>query len=455
MTYGAKGVASIVKILRRGRNGTPGSPRGVCVIFAALLALVVSACTDTHSATPTLSTTPPVSAATAVSPKARLGVDQRIPLRAWWNLTKVTRTGDEAFQAQLSPADAAVGNAPRYVQLTGLGFPYVGSHDGRRYTGPGVDQHWDYDNNEYQVSFRFTGERLGLSVLSTGGRWRVLVDGAVVGGGAPRSAGSASAYHVLDVDFSGAGGARSRTITVQLSGGAWLSGIGTDQASDSLSPPAGVGSPHPSVYWLGDSYVVGAGARYPGFDDLVHVASRYAGLSNVTVDALGGTGYARANAAAKFPDYLDRARLNLHAGRATPDLIVVGGSINDDIYTEEHVRSAAAALFAYLARAEPKAKVLVVPFTDAYPVPGPVQHAIDGVLAAAHAAPNVAGVLDLPAQVLAHRGNRSVGRFSSTLASTTIPYHPSPAAHQLYGRLIGQFIAGIVHRQRSANAKAG
>jgi len=191
---------------------------------------------------------------------------------------------------------------------------------------------------------------------------------------------------------------------------------------------------------------MGSGARDQGFDDFVHIASQQAGVSNVTVDALGGTGYRKSNTAAKFPNYLARARLNLRAGRATPDLIVVGGSINDDVYSEASVRSAAAALFAYLARAVPKAKVAVVPFTDAYPVPSPVRHAIDGVLAAARAAPNVIGVLDLPAQVLAQTGNQPVARVSAMLSSTTVEYHPSPAAQKLYGKMIGEFLERIFHQ---------
>jgi hypothetical protein len=385
--------------------------------------------------------------ATLPSPPA-LGVDKPISLPAWWSVADVTSSGDQVFQARLTPANSAAGSQPRYVQMTGIGFPYVGPQGGHTYAGPAVDHRWTLQTNEYEVSLRFTGTRLGLSVLSTGGTWQARVDGVVVGGAAPRSTGSAYAYHVLDLDFSGAGGAQSRTVTVELTGGAWLSGIGTDAASDVISaPPRSAG---PSVYWLGDSYVAGAGARYPGFDDLVHVASAQAGLSNVTVDALGGTGYRKTNPGAKFPDYLVRARRNLRAGRATPDLIVVGGSINDDVYSAQHVRSSAAELFAYLARAVPKAKVVVVPFTDAYPVPDPVQHAIEGVIQAARAAPNVAGILDLPAQVLAQRDNVPVARLSSRLYSTTVKFHPSTAGHKLYGEIIGRYIADILRQHRNS-----
>lgn len=414
----------------------------VALLLATLTALVASGCGDAQ-------VTPLEAPAVHTSPPTKVGVDLHEPLAAWWNVAKVSRAGDEVFKAQLNPANGATGAGPRYVQMTGLGYPYVGSTGGHRYAGPEPDHQWNFQNNEYEVSLKFTGTRLGLLVLSTGGKWRARVDGVAVGGSAPRSAGSSSAYHVLDLDFARAGPAHSRTITFQLSGGAWLSGIGTDAGSDVVSAPAPARSASPSVYWLGDSYVAGAGARRPGFDDLVHVASQRTGLTNVTVDALGGTGYLKTNASAKFPNYLARAKKNLRPGRATPDIIVVGGSINDGIYSTQQVRLAASALFAYLARAEPKAKVVVVPFTDAYPVPDPVQHAIDGVVAAARSAPNVVGVLDLPARVLAQRGNTPMARLSSTLYSTIVKLHPSPAGHMLYGQMIGRFIAKILRQERS------
>lgn len=427
--------AKIVHILLRGRKLLAASPVGV----VALVALAASGCGQTHRAVAASAPPPPVR-------PPKVGLDQHIPFRAAWNVSKVSRAGDEVFQARLVPANGSTGGVPGEMQMTGLGFPFVGLHDGHLLTGPGVDHRWDYQQNEYETSFRFTGTRLGLSVFSTGGKWRALVDGVQVGGSAPRSAGGSLAYHVLDLDFSGGSSARARTITFEMSGGVWLAGIETDSASDRISLPARSSSNTPSVYWLGDSYVVGSGAQYPGFDDLVHVASRRAGLSNVTVDALGGTGYVKRNEIVEFPNYLQRARLNLRPGRASPDLIVVGGSINDDVYSVEQVRSAAAALYAYLARALPKAKVVVVPFTDDYPVPSSVEHAIDGVLAAARAAPNVIGVLNLPAQVQAERSSVPVARLSSELASKAVPYHPSPAAHELYGQIIGRFIAAVVRQ---------
>jgi lysophospholipase L1-like esterase len=201
--------------------------------------------------------------------------------------------------------------------------------------------------------------------------------------------------------------------------------------------------------------LAGGGATYPGFDDLAHLASVRAGVLDVTTDALGGTGYVAVNPATHFPTYLTRARLDLNARRAQPQLIVIGGSINDASVGEARVRSAARALYQYLARALPKAAVVVVPFTPGYPVPRGVAAANRGILSAARSAPNVVGALDLPAEVLALGGTAGAQRRSGSLVSSVVNYHPSEAGHQLYGRLIGNFLATCIRRLRLAGASRG
>src|SRR5947209_16285603 len=119
----------------------------------------------------------PVASPATLPPPPKVGVDMSIPLRAWWSIARVQRDGHGVFQARLSPANSAAQGQSRYVQMTGLGFPYVGSDGGHRYAGPGVDRRWESQDNEYEVSFRFTGRQLGLLVLSTGGEWRARVDG--------------------------------------------------------------------------------------------------------------------------------------------------------------------------------------------------------------------------------------------------------------------------------------
>jgi hypothetical protein len=211
----------------------------------------------------------------------------------------------------------------------------------------------------------------------------------------------------------------------------------------------------PSTYWLGDSYVAGGGSTHPGFDDLAHLASGYAGLTDVTVDALGGTGYLRTNEAAHFPPYLTRARLNLGGRRARPRLIVVGGSINDAVYGAAQVEHAAAGLYRYLNRAVPGARVIVVPFASGFPVPQAQAAANRGIMAAARAAPNVVGVLDLPARVLALAGAAGAERRSGALESRVVQYHPSELGHRLYGRIIGTFLAECLRTLNRRGASRG
>jgi lysophospholipase L1-like esterase len=370
-----------------------------------------------------------------------VGTDLGLAETARWQSPVLSNDANGDFLAQLAPVRAPKNTQrlrPVALRLSGIGYPGRGTAAGRPYVGPGVDTRFTQQNGQYDVSVGFSGVRLSLLVWSTGGDWRARVDGKYLT--SPVSAGSAFAFHTLDLDFSKAGGARARVIEFELAGGAWLAGLDVGRQGDRVWLPArpGAGSAH--VYWLGDSYVAGGGAAVPGFDDLTHVASARAGLSDVTVDALGGTGYVKANASAGFPNYLARAEMNLRSDKARPDLIVVGGSINDAGFSLQQVRDAASALYAYLARALPRARVIVVTFTSEYPVPPPIETANTGVLDAARAAPNVLGALDLPAQVLALRGNQGAASLNAELTSTTTMYHPSPAGHELYGQLIGAFI---------------
>lgn len=376
-------------------------------------------------------------------PAPRVGTDLGLAEAARWKSPVVSGDGHGGFLARFHPAGSArseQGLAHVAVRLRGIGYPGGGTGAGRSYIGPGVDKRWTQQHGQYVVSVSYSGSRISLLVWSTGGDWRVKVDGRYVGT-APRSAGSGYALHTLDLDFSKAGGARQRNIEFELAGGAWLAGLQVGRRADRLSLPPRPRPVSPHVYWLGDSYVAGGGAAFPGFDDLTHVASARAGLTDVTVDALGGTGYVSANGSAGFPNYLVRARVNLRSHRARPDVIVIGGSINDAGSSRQTVRAAASALYDYLARALPRARVVVVPFTSEYPVPPTIATANAGVLAAARAAPNVVGALDLPARILALRGNDGALRLSGAIQSTTTKYHPSAVGHELYGQLIGDFIA--------------
>ncbi len=189
-----------------------------------------------------------------------------------------------------------------------------------------------------------------------------------------------------------------------------------------VSLPNAPNPPPPSTYWLGDSYVAGGASTYPGFDDLAHVASTRAGLTDVTVDALGA------------PDTCDQRSGPFpgipHAGTPQPRRSPGPTAADRRRRLDQRCRvrrdagqRAAAALYGYLRRAVPQARVVVVTFASATPRPEPKLQPIRESWAAARAAPNVVGVLDLPARIgcarRRRRGRAPIGRAGE-------PGHPGP-----------------------------
>jgi lysophospholipase L1-like esterase len=348
-------------------------------------------------------------------------------LHSWGDpVVSGARQGYVATFRSAGSGAASSSSRPLKARLAGIGYPTTGKAGATTYVGPGVAAPWtSIAHGQYTVSVAHQGRWLGLRIWSRGGQWRAKVDGRYVDP-KPRSVGSGSAMHTIGLDFSHAQPSRRHVVTFELSGGAWLAGViaGTDDKVTLPAQPRG-----PSVYWLGDSYFAGGGSRYPGFSDFVHSASARLGLQDVTVDALGGTGYVQENAPAKFPDYLTRARKSLGKGRAQPDLIVVGGSINDIAQDVHRVGAAARQLYAYLATAVPSAKVFVVVFTPHFPVPANFAALNRAVLHAAATSQNVAGAFDLPTRV-----PRSANGLQGANG------HPTQAGHNTYGRLIADFI---------------
>ena len=391
-------------------------------------------------------TSAPTSSATAV-----VRVDPHFRESSTWTSPVITRTSSGGFVARLSPQGAnqqpSAARQAIEVALGGIGWPLRGTALGQSYVGPGPLSRWTNRNESYSVSLTTNARHVSLVVWSLGGRWQAMVNQRPLS--APQTTGAINHHHTLDVTFSSVA---RRTVTFVLSQGAFLTGVGLGGGSSSASAPSATGTP---TYWLGDSFVAGAGAAHPGFDDLVHVASRTAGLSDVTVDALGDTGYLQTNAAARYPNYLTRASDNIRRGLAQPKLIIVGGSINDQAFGEAPTEHAAAALYAYLARAAPQAAVVVVPFTSGYPVPPAVAAANRGIVTAARSAPNVVGTIDIPAEVVRLGGKVPSEVRSGALVSSAVKYHPSQIAHQLYGRLIGGYLAQCLKTLASAGVHRG
>jgi lysophospholipase L1-like esterase len=395
--------------------------KAVCAVrrssLAALLALLLPGCAADLTGTGSASAPKPAEHARISVTPASPGDTHAYPVAA-------ARRDGRGYLLGFGGAEHRV-----QVRALGLGYPFEGTDPGgRRYIGPGADTPWTTERHgRYTLSFRTAARHFALRVWSRGGRFRVKADGRYVDT-RTRSAGSDYASHVLDVAFDDA---KRRTVQVELADGAWVEELLLPDDADVTPGPAPRG---PSIYWLGDSFTAGVGAVRPGFDDLAHQASARLGLGEVTVDGLGGTGYLRANTAARFPRYgqrLDALR------RAKPDIVVVGGSINDAPYPPAKVGQAAAQLFASLRRAAPQAKVIVVQFTPSYPQPAGFARINAAVLAAARKAPNVAGAYDLPHDKAVRDGTDVV----SGLRLQRGDGHPTGAGHRVYGQLIAQFVS--------------
>ena len=378
----------------------------------AVTLLVLLGCGDDKKAPPRV---PP-------SDDANSGVDTRAP-RSFlaYSKPKVRKDPRDGHVASLRGKNGAIAK----LRVRSLGYPGYGTTGGQKWFGPGVTLPWgSIAQGTYTASIGFSGKDLSLVVWSRGGSWQARV-GRRTYPSEPAPVGSGYAYHSLSLHFRGA---KRRVVEFTLSHGAWVSALRTGRHDKTWLPPA---RHIPSVYWLGDSFSTGAGARHPGFTDLVQDAARRLRTENVTVDALGGTGYVKSNGAAKFPNFLTRARASLGSRKVRPDVVVVAGSINDTGYGSQQTRQAAAQLFAAVRKGAPRAKVVVVPLTGSYPVSPALSRAIDGVRRAAGDAPNVVGVFDLPraAEALGVEGlQRADG-------------HPTQRGHDLYGRLIAKFVA--------------
>lgn len=362
---------------------------------------------------------------TTAGPGAVASVDTRAgaATRRWSRPTPRPRA-DGSYALTLSAEPD--GSAPdAELALEDVGFVGGGFSKGRPWVGPGVDiAYTKKTHGQYTVSSRITAREIGLEVWSTGGSWRAIVDGKLVQR-TPVPVGRANAYHTLWLRFPDD---RTRTVSWELSGGAWVAGVTNGiGASATLPTPA---HRQPQVYWIGDSYSRGTGARHPGFDDLLHVVKDRLRVATVTIDALSGTGYVKNNPERGYPSFPARAEAVLRSGRVHPDVVVVAGSINDAHIAAAKARAAAARVFAAVRAAAPTARIVVIPFTTSYPSPRWLRPSIRGVAAAARAAKT--SYFDLPAA--------AADATKSTKGLQGSDGHPTAKGHALYGRLIARYL---------------
>lgn len=345
----------------------------------------------------------------------------------------------------LTPASGAVvlplGAQAHQVRFKGLGYPNSQINGGYRSYGPALGP-FGTINNKYTFEVGHYGQYFSFVVLlqafaGTPARYRLKVDGVYEQLASLPFNDANLTYQGVNRNF---GSVAARHIEVEIYGGAWLSGLQHGSQDAMYLPPW---RKTPQVYWIGDSFVVGSRASDPGFNDMVDTSMGLLGFDDYANDAQGGTGYLHINST--FPNYMQRANTQIAAGNALPEIVIVSGSINDD---QEYLNlstlsSNATALYAHIAAVVPNAKVAVVQFSNHTPPAGGdagTQNRAT-IAAAANAAPNVVGVLDLSTQITGVSGG-GVGTTDVILASDAA--HPTQAGHDLYGFRIAQFLDQVL-----------
>lgn len=290
-------------------------------------------------------------------------------------------------------------------------------------------------HGNYTVSVMHYGNVIQMRYWTrAGGQFRWRVDGEYVTSLAPVSVGGGSAYVTQSLDFT-ADGPKWRLVQMENYHGNHFSRLNIG-ATDMIALPPPIMTP--SLYCLGDSFFDGSYGEQKGFEDMVHILAARLGTENVTVDALGGTGYWKTNGA--FANYATRIGDNLDALGFAPDIIVIGGSINDQGFGAQLLQDQATSVLATLKQKAPKAKVFAFLFGEKFTQIGQLTNPIAGVKAACAAAG--VPVLDLSLELTgtgdvvapASSGTRDV-----MLTSAADP-HPTAVAHQLYAARMAQFI---------------
>jgi lysophospholipase L1-like esterase len=269
-----------------------------------------------------------------------------------------------------------------------------------------------------------------------GGEVRVKVDGQYVS--LAPSALPSNWAGLLTIDFSSVGGDAARTIEVEC----WLCApnqiaIGP---TDSLYLPRR--SPdEPCLYVIGDSFTYGSAATEPGFTSLVETIRAVTGIEDLIVDGVGSTGYKRTTGSGGN-DYLSRVTAYGDV-LATAGAVLFLGSVNDSIYTASQVQAQAAACFAQV-RPLP---VYAVVMASEQPTPAGQTAVRDGVQAAMAAAPNAGGFLDLTGVLTGTGyGGHTTGTGNSDVLRSSDGTHPTQAGHDLYGRMIGDWLNEVLPR---------
>ncbi|WP_156964678.1 SGNH/GDSL hydrolase family protein [Methylocapsa aurea] len=230
-----------------------------------------------------------------------------------------------------------------------VSFPAV--HASANDTGGNIGFNNGTNNYYWSATFVTDAPIVAISVSFGGSPANIIIDGRRLFPGGYKGP---SAQTAFILDFTRAGGRKSRTITLEDYGNIRFAGVTVDVGSIVSAPFA---SDRVRVAFLGSSIEAG-GNGFPmlGMPHWPEGASKLLGWTDPWNLGLGGTGYI-ANAQGKSLNYMTHIA---DAISISPDIVVVGGPINDVNYPSSQLVTAAVSLLHRLRAALPKVPLLVM-----------------------------------------------------------------------------------------------
>lgn len=257
-------------------------------------------------------------------------------------------TNASSFSFGGGTATPAPSWAPHHVA-----FPAVHVSTNSSFSNTGLnDASWNY---YWSATFVTDAPVVAINVSYGAQPANIIVDGRKVAPGALKSLGWWSSF-VLD--FKTAGGRKSRTITIEDYGNIYFGGVTVDANSKVTAPAA---PDKIRVAFFGSSIESGGNA-FPlygqwGWPEQI---SKLLGWTDPRNLGIGGTGYINSpsdGSGNKFFNYIGHVN---DAINISPDIVVVGGAINDSTYPAAQITSAAVAFLQKLRTALPKVPLIVM-----------------------------------------------------------------------------------------------
>lgn len=212
------------------------------------------------------------------------------------------------------------------------------------------DGHSDYN---WSATFVTDAPKLAIGVSYNPTPANIIIDGRrLMPGGFQGSGGGNPAYYVLD--FAAAGGRKQRTITIEDYGNIAFAGVWVDAASTVAAP-----APAHAIRaaFFGSSIECGGNA-FPLRGDLgwPAQAAKLLGWEDARNLGLGGTGYINSQGGSS----LNYAQHLADAVAIAPDVVVVGGPINDELQDPAVLKAAAVGFLGQVRTALPHALIIAL-----------------------------------------------------------------------------------------------